>query len=161
MDYRIDRNKNRTSPPGSATVQGSTSTSTPGGNNNNNNSTLNSTVNNPLYKDEREGCRSLICDANGIIIAEMVHRCMICAHISESINDARSHYQQTHFESTEQDSPRSLTNGQEGGAEDDDLVGNDDEEDDVGEDFDQPSGSVSNAAAGSSQGRVDMSMGNY
>lgn len=116
-----------------------------------------------MIRDDRYGCRSLVCDANGIIIAEMVHRCMICAHISESINDARSHYQQTHFESSEQDSPSgSHTNGQEEEEGDDDnSIANDDGDEDTAEDFDQPSSSISNAAAGSNQGMADISMGNF
>lgn len=48
-------------------------------------------------KDDREGCRSLICDSNGIIIAEMVYRCMVCANISDSITDAQRHYQLKHI----------------------------------------------------------------
>ena len=43
------------------------------------------------------GCRSLICDSNGIIIAEMVYRCMVCANISDSIADAQRHYQLKHI----------------------------------------------------------------
>lgn len=72
------------------------------------------------------GCRSLVCDANGIIIAEMVHRCMICAHISEGIADARKHYQETHFESSDRDTP-SLLDG-EGGHPDDIVNGQVDED---------------------------------
>lgn len=47
--------------------------------------------------DDRVGCRSLVCDSNGIIIAEMVFRCMICAHISDAISTARLHYQSVHM----------------------------------------------------------------
>ena len=42
-------------------------------------------------------CRALICDSNGIIIAEMVHRCVICSKISDTITDAQSHYKKTHM----------------------------------------------------------------
>ena len=51
-----------------------------------------------LLRDEREGCRSLVCDANGIIIAEMVYRCMICSTVSESISDAKLHYHNNHID---------------------------------------------------------------
>ena len=54
-------------------------------------------VNDCVGKDDREGCRSLICDSNGIIIAEMVYRCMVCANISDSITDAQRHYQLKHI----------------------------------------------------------------
>lgn len=47
--------------------------------------------------DDRVGCRSLVCDSNGIIIAEMVFRCMICAHVSDAISTARQHYQAIHM----------------------------------------------------------------
>lgn len=48
-------------------------------------------------KDDRRGCRSLVCDANSIIIAEMVYRCLICAHVTESIGDAQRHYHKKHM----------------------------------------------------------------
>ncbi|RWS25676.1 nuclear receptor-like protein [Leptotrombidium deliense] len=48
-------------------------------------------------RDDREGCRSLICDSNGIIVAEMVYRCMICANVSDSIAEAQKHYQIKHI----------------------------------------------------------------
>jgi len=59
-----------------------------------------------MNNDEREGssCRSLVCDGNGIIIAEMVYRCMICAFISDSIGDAQRHYQVRHMEGDSQPS---------------------------------------------------------
>ncbi|XP_074596298.1 uncharacterized protein LOC141851450 isoform X2 [Brevipalpus obovatus] len=59
-----------------------------------------------MNSDEREGssCRSLVCDGNGIIIAEMVYRCMICAFISDSIGDAQRHYQVRHMEGDSQPS---------------------------------------------------------
>ena len=53
---------------------------------------------NPSLKDERDGCRSLICDANGIIIAEVVYRCMICSSVLNSITEARSHYHSNHID---------------------------------------------------------------
>lgn len=49
------------------------------------------------FADERRGCRSLICDTNGIIVAEMVYRCIICAFITESIADAQVHYHRRHM----------------------------------------------------------------
>lgn len=52
----------------------------------------------PTVKDERDGCRSLICDANGIIIAEVVYRCMICSSVLNSITEARSHYHTNHID---------------------------------------------------------------
>ena len=47
--------------------------------------------------DDRVGCRSLVCDSSGIIIAEMVYRCMICAFVSDSINSAQKHYKTSHM----------------------------------------------------------------
>lgn len=55
-----------------------------------------------MTNDDREGCRSLVCDSNGIIIAEMVYRCMICAFISDSICDAQRHYQVRHMDGDNQ-----------------------------------------------------------
>lgn len=46
--------------------------------------------------DEREGCRSLICDNNGVIIGETTYRCMICNKINESIAETRQHYYEVH-----------------------------------------------------------------
>jgi len=57
----------------------------------------NDLLNDNCSKDEREGCRSLICDSSGIIIAEMVYRCMVCSNISDSITDAQRHYQMKHI----------------------------------------------------------------
>ena len=51
--------------------------------------------------DERRGCRSLICDPNGIIIAETVYRCMICCHISDSVARSQSHYYKHHMKDDE------------------------------------------------------------
>ena len=67
-------------------------------NNNNNVSHPASGTGGPSVKDEREGCRSLICDANGIIIAEMVYRCMICSAVADSIADAKIHYHNNHID---------------------------------------------------------------
>lgn len=50
------------------------------------------------FKDDRDGCRSLICDANGIIIAEVVYRCMICSAVINSTTDARNHYHSDHID---------------------------------------------------------------
>ena len=52
---------------------------------------------------DSQKCRSLVCDAAGIIIAEMVYRCMICNSVSDSITEARAHYQLTHMEDEEED----------------------------------------------------------
>lgn len=49
-------------------------------------------------KDDQERCRSLVCDPNGIIVAEMVYRCMICFYVSDTMQDARSHYVTKHIE---------------------------------------------------------------
>ncbi|XP_053208880.1 orphan steroid hormone receptor 2-like [Panonychus citri] len=62
-----------------------------------------------MTNDEREVCRSLVCDSNGIIIAEMVYRCMICAYISDSIGDAQRHYQVRHMDTDVIQSPSSTT----------------------------------------------------
>jgi hypothetical protein len=51
-----------------------------------------------MTNDDRDGCRSLVCDSNGIIIAEMVYKCMLCAYISDSICDAQKHYQLKHID---------------------------------------------------------------
>lgn len=69
-------------------------------NNNNNNHTPVSGKGSqfPGLKDEREGCRSLVCDANGIIIAESVYRCMICSSVLDSIADAKIHYHNNHID---------------------------------------------------------------
>lgn len=47
--------------------------------------------------DERKGCRSLLCDASGIIIAEMVYRCMVCYSIHDFIGDVSKHYHTVHM----------------------------------------------------------------
>lgn len=52
-------------------------------------------------KDDQDRCRSLVCDPNGIIVAEMVYRCMICFYVSDSMPEARHHYVQKHIEEDE------------------------------------------------------------
>jgi hypothetical protein len=59
--------------------------------------------------DERKGCRSLICDPNGIIISETVYRCMICSFISDSISQSKSHYYKKHMKENER--PKQEQNG--------------------------------------------------
>lgn len=49
-------------------------------------------------KDDQERCRSLVCDPNGIIVAEMVYRCMICFYVSDTMPEARQHYVLKHIE---------------------------------------------------------------
>ncbi|RWS25184.1 nuclear receptor-like protein [Leptotrombidium deliense] len=51
-----------------------------------------------LEKDDQKKCRSLICDENGIIIGEMVYRCLICYYISDSVATARDHYRDKHVD---------------------------------------------------------------
>jgi len=55
---------------------------------------------------ERKGFRSLICDESGIVIGEMVYRCLICSYINESMDKVRSHYQ------TEHDNIEDISNGE-------------------------------------------------
>ena len=59
--------------------------------------------------DERKGCRSLVCDPTGIIIAETVYRCMICSFISDSVARSQSHYYKKHMKDDER--PKSDKNG--------------------------------------------------
>lgn len=47
---------------------------------------------------ERKGFRSLICDESGIIIGEMVYRCLLCSFINESMDKVRAHYQHEHVD---------------------------------------------------------------
>ncbi|XP_074602789.1 uncharacterized protein LOC141856395 isoform X2 [Brevipalpus obovatus] len=49
-------------------------------------------------RDDRGGCRSLVCSANGIIVAEMIYRCMICANMADSMAEAHKHYQLKHID---------------------------------------------------------------
>ena len=51
----------------------------------------------------KTGIRSLVCDSNGIIVAEMVYRCMICSAIHEVLEDAQRHYQCEHIEDNDND----------------------------------------------------------
>lgn len=60
--------------------------------------------------DDRSGCRSLVCDSSGIIIAEMVFRCMICAHVSDAISTAHRHYQSAHMSRQSSSQTSSATN---------------------------------------------------
>jgi len=68
--------------------------------------------------DERKGCRSLLCDANGIIIAEMVYRCMRCYSIHDFIGDVSKHYHSTHMNEDE-DQENEIKEEEEEGEEDD------------------------------------------
>ncbi|XP_053213114.1 uncharacterized protein LOC128396542 [Panonychus citri] len=47
---------------------------------------------------EDDQCRSLVCDPNGIIVAEMVYRCMVCFYISDTMIEARQHYTLKHMD---------------------------------------------------------------
>lgn len=49
-------------------------------------------------KDDQDRCRSLVCDPNGIIVAEMVYRCMICFYVSDTMTEARQHYVLKHMD---------------------------------------------------------------
>lgn len=51
----------------------------------------------------KSGIRSLVCDTNGIIVAEMVYRCMICSAIHDVLDDAQSHYQTEHIDDNDID----------------------------------------------------------
>lgn len=46
--------------------------------------------------------RSLVCDAQGIIVAETVFRCVRCATVLSSVPVAQQHYYQFHMESDEE-----------------------------------------------------------
>lgn len=48
--------------------------------------------------NDQDRCRSLVCDPNGIIVAEMVYRCMICFYVSDTMPEARQHYVLKHIE---------------------------------------------------------------
>lgn len=41
-------------------------------------------------------CRSLLCDANGTFVAELVYRCLMCNALHEQASDAQSHYLNRH-----------------------------------------------------------------
>ena len=60
-------------------------------------------------EQERDACRSLICDASGIIIAEMAYRCVLCPHVSDSIAAGQHHYHERHMT----DSPSCRPEGDE------------------------------------------------
>ena len=49
-------------------------------------------------KSSNANFRSLVCDNNGIVIAETVYRCMICAEIFDVLDNIQKHYQLEHFE---------------------------------------------------------------
>jgi len=51
----------------------------------------------------KSGIRSLVCDSNGIIVAEMVYRCMICSAIHDVLDDAQRHYQSEHIDDNDND----------------------------------------------------------
>lgn len=68
----------------------------PKNSNNNNNST---TV---------AGCRSLVCDSNGIIVAENVFRCMLCSSIFDSIAESKRHYYQFHVDDDDDEDLREV-----------------------------------------------------
>lgn len=42
------------------------------------------------YMDKK--AKSILCNSNGIIVAEMVYRCLICKNIFETPLDCRSHF---------------------------------------------------------------------
>lgn len=56
--------------------------------------------------DDGDKCRSLVCDPSGIIIAEMVYRCMICHYVSEAMAEARHHYQSVHMQDDDEEDAR-------------------------------------------------------
>ena len=51
----------------------------------------------------KSGIRSLVCDPNGIIVAEMVYRCMICSAIHDVLDDAQRHYKTEHIDDNDID----------------------------------------------------------
>lgn len=53
--------------------------------------------------EESDKCRSLVCDSSGIIIAEMVYRCMICYYVTDSITESKAHYQSDHMNDDEEE----------------------------------------------------------
>ncbi|XP_015788991.1 putative uncharacterized protein DDB_G0277255 isoform X2 [Tetranychus urticae] len=48
--------------------------------------------------EEDDRCRSLVCDPSGIIVAEMVYRCMICFYITDTMVEAKQHYTSKHMD---------------------------------------------------------------
>ena len=57
----------------------------------------------PPTESDSDKCRSLVCDSSGIIIAEMVYRCMICYYVTDSIVEAKAHYQSDHMNDEDED----------------------------------------------------------
>ena len=51
--------------------------------------------------DQSGKCRSLVCDGSGVIIAEIVYRCMICYNVVDSLPEAKRHYQQDHMKESD------------------------------------------------------------
>ncbi|XP_074605129.1 uncharacterized protein LOC141858321 [Brevipalpus obovatus] len=51
-----------------------------------------------MKEDNDNRCRSLVCDPNGIIVAEMVYRCMICFYITDTMMEAKQHYSLKHMD---------------------------------------------------------------
>jgi hypothetical protein len=64
-----------------------------------------------MAHNNKSTTRSLVCDSNGIIIAEMVYRCMICSAIHDLLDDAQTHYQSEHIEDNDGKS-RNLSNNE-------------------------------------------------
>lgn len=54
------------------------------------------------------GCRSLVCDSNGIIVAENVFRCMLCSSIFDSIAESKRHYYQFHVDDDDDEDLREV-----------------------------------------------------
>lgn len=51
-----------------------------------------------LKDNDDDRCRSLVCDPSGIIVAEMVYRCMICYYITDTMIEAKAHYSLKHMD---------------------------------------------------------------
>ena len=60
----------------------------------------------------KSGIRSLVCDSNGIIVAEMVYRCMICSAIHDVLEEAQRHYQSEHIEDNNDNELKNSNNSQ-------------------------------------------------
>ena len=56
--------------------------------------------------DRRAGCRSLVCDTNGIIVAETVYRCLLCSEIFDSVIEAKHHYYEYHVDDDDDEDTR-------------------------------------------------------
>lgn len=63
--------------------------------------------------EDPDKCRSLVCDPSGIIVAEMVYRCMICYYVTDSIADAREHYSGEHMHDGEEEDDEQAGHHQE------------------------------------------------